>query len=232
MNNKLQNVFKYLTVANFSMALYNFAINQTKNNELGNSLELERDRNQKLSVEIQNLSLKIKEGEMDTILENNKITETKIEEIRQNIDEVVNASSNVIPKLESLDNKLKSFNNDLNSIITKVEEYINSKDNFLDLDLFKEIYSYIENMSIIQNIAFMNISALIFTLFSLISILSIFFGEYLIIKFSIKEKYPKISKFIEIRRKFQRFYIIIDSLIIILMIIILLIVNLYLLINF
>lgn len=232
MNNKLQNVFKYLTLANFSMALYNFAVNQTKNNELSKSLELEREKNHKLYDEIQNLSNKINENEMDTILENNKITDNKINEIKQSIDEVINASSNITPKLENLDNKLKVFNNDLNNIIAKVEEYLNSKDNYLDLDLFKEIYFYIFNLSIIQNIAFMNISALIFILLSLISILSIFFGDYLINKFSINVKYPKLYKFIELRRKFQNFYIITDSLIIILMIIILLIVNLYLLINY
>jgi uncharacterized protein YybS (DUF2232 family) len=61
----------------------------------------------------------------------------------------------------------------------------------------------------------MNLFAFFFLIFlSLVSLFSIIFGEYLLIKFNIKINYPKIFKYIQIRRKFQRYYIIVESLII------------------
>lgn len=42
---------------------------------------------------------------------------------------------------------------------------------------------------------------------SSLSLISIYFGEYLLNKFNIEERYPRIAKFINLRRKFQRYYI-------------------------
>nr|YP_010137133.1 hypothetical protein KYW48_mgp10 [Tylopilus plumbeoviolaceoides]QWM97172.1 hypothetical protein [Tylopilus plumbeoviolaceoides] len=230
MSNKLQNIFKYLALANFSMATYNLVINQTKNNELTKSLELERD---KINNELKELINNNNSKKINDVLENVEITENKIEEIRRSLDEVIKTSDNksesITSQLENLDNKIKILNNDLYEIFKKVENYINSEENYINFNIINEFYSYIENLNIIQNIAFMNISAIIFIFFSLISLLTIFFGEYLINKFNIENKYPKIYKFIKIRRIFQTYYIIIDSIIIIIIIIILLIVNFYLL---
>jgi len=50
---------------------------------------------------------------------------------------------------------------------------------------------------------------------SLISIIFIFYGDYLIKKYQIEVKYPKLAKIISLRRKFQKYYLIMDSLIII-----------------
>jgi hypothetical protein len=50
---------------------------------------------------------------------------------------------------------------------------------------------------------------------SLISIIFIFYGDYLIKNYQIEVKYPKLAKIISLRRKFQKYYLIMDSLIII-----------------
>jgi hypothetical protein len=50
---------------------------------------------------------------------------------------------------------------------------------------------------------------------SLISIVFIFYGDYLIEKYQLEVKYPKLAKIIKLRREFKKYYLIIDSLIII-----------------
>lgn len=132
---------------------------------------------------------KVSDNEVNVILENSKITENKIQDIYNNIEEVtLNTSDNILSKLENLDDKFKVFNNDLNDLLRKINEYIKSKDNFIDINIFKEMFSYVDHLSPIQNIAFMNLSALIFILLSITSVLSIYFSDYLIEKFNIKQK--------------------------------------------
>ena len=43
---------------------------------------------------------------------------------------------------------------------------------------------------------------------SLIGIVYIFFGDYLIKRFNLETKYPKLAKIVSLRRKFQRYYLI------------------------
>src|ERR1700678_314808 len=50
---------------------------------------------------------------------------------------------------------------------------------------------------------------------SLISIIFIFYGDYLIKKYKIEVNYPRLAKIISLRRKFQKYYLIVDALIII-----------------
>ena len=45
---------------------------------------------------------------------------------------------------------------------------------------------------------------------NLISIGFIFFGNYLLKKFNIENKYPSLKKIIELRLKFQQFYLILN----------------------
>ena len=45
---------------------------------------------------------------------------------------------------------------------------------------------------------------------STISIALTIYGEYLIQKFDLESKYPKLAKFIAIRRKFQKYYLILN----------------------
>jgi hypothetical protein len=55
-----------------------------------------------------------------------------------------------------------------------------------------------------------------------------YFGDYLIEKFNISTKYPRIHKYIQLRRKFQRYYLILDLTIIFIMLIILALLNILL----
>jgi hypothetical protein len=48
----------------------------------------------------------------------------------------------------------------------------------------------------------------------LISIVFIFYGDYLINKFQLEIKFPKLAKIIQLRRKFQKYYLILSILLI------------------
>ena len=70
-----------------------------------------------------------------------------------------------------------------------------------------------------------------FILTCIISILFAISGNYLIDKLSLEQKFPKLSKIIQLRAKFQRYYIIINSVFIIIAIFSLIFVNTITLIN-
>ena len=50
------------------------------------------------------------------------------------------------------------------------------------------------------------------------SVMAVVYGDYLINYLKLEEKYPRLARFIQIRRKFQHFYLFIDfSLLIVLL---------------
>ncbi len=76
-----------------------------------------------------------------------------------------------------------------------------------------------------------NITSCVFIFTCIITILLSISGNYLINKFSLKQKLPKLSKIIQLRIKFQNYYIFINYVFIILAIIPLIFVNTITLIN-
>lgn len=84
------------------------------------------------------------------------------------------------------------------------------KFNIFSLDdlliILRAYQDYVSTLSIEQTFALAHLS-LFFVLFSSVLNLSfVFYGEYLIKKFNIVNKYPKLGKIIAIRSKFQHFY--------------------------
>jgi hypothetical protein len=60
----------------------------------------------------------------------------------------------------------------------------------------------VEQLGALSNLFFSSV-----VLSSGFSLISIYFGEYLLMKFNIEKRFPKIAKYINLRRKFQRYYI-------------------------
>lgn len=93
--------------------------------------------------------------------------------------------------------------------------------------IFGELYNFIYNSitnynSLIDSLNVIELGALTHIIVSFIilicfwNILVLYFADRLIIWFKIEEKYPKLAKWIKIRKKFQDFYIIINSIAIVL----------------
>ena len=101
------------------------------------------------------------------------------------------------------------------------------KSDFLDnlLNSFNSFRELLSSLSIEQQGAISHLLLAVFMLLCLFSIISILYGDFLIRKFNLEGKYPKLAKFIEIRRKFQHFYLVMNFTFIILVLIVIIYVN-------
>lgn len=241
MKNTLSNVVKYLSVGSFSLAIYN-TINNKSIHNVTKQLENERLKLQELSRKYQELlTNKLFDSEL-----NNSITFDKIKSLENEIkilQNKISAQQNIIANLDltktedilsqltDLSKTFKSSNSELNNMVEILEKYINSKNsnNFTGsiLEIFISINTYIQSLSIEQNLAFIHITGAIFLIFALFSLLTIFYGDYFLTKWNIENKYPKLAIFIKIRRKFQHFYFLSNFIISLLVLLAIIFINIY-----
>jgi hypothetical protein len=136
--------------------------------------------------------------------------------IKDQIDEVVDKDVEIHKIYESVNNNFDSFINKINTLLN------NSGNNSQYLD---SLQAFFEGLNYEQNLAIVHISGSIFIIFSLINIISIFYGDRLIIFFDLENKYPKIAKFIQIRRKLQQLYLLVNIGLILIVLIIIIYIN-------
>lgn len=115
----------------------------------------------------------------------------------------------------------------MNTIFIKLKSVAFSIVKFLNAKL-----NYYIGLNFFQSLAIVHLFAIVFILMSLISLVSLYFGESIIAKFNIEEKYPKINKYIQKRIKYKVFYLKKDIIIISIILILLAILNLMLFISF
>jgi hypothetical protein len=151
-------------------------------------------------------------------------------------------NSDMQEKYEALVNKnieeLEAINASNKTIIENIKSIIDSKsgtasgtgsnsligNNFID-----SINQFLFTLNFEQTLAILHLSGALFILISLYIILLIFFGDSLIKYFNLETKYPRLAKYIQLRRKFQNYYIIFNTIIIILILFIIIYINLLLL---
>jgi hypothetical protein len=123
---------------------------------------------------------------------------------------------------------IDSYNQEIGKLITKCNNLISDLEKFLEdnninkklfednfiSNLIKDFKDYLSTLSIEQLCILMNFLLITIVFSCLITILFAFYGNFFIDKFSLEEKYPKLSGIIKLRRKFQHYYIITNSLII------------------
>lgn len=140
----------------------------------------------------------------------------------------------------NLYNKYKEQIDDtFNKANTKAKEIVNTLDNikekFMDdnpiFNLINEFKAYLASLSAMEICLVINITSCVFILTCVISILFAISGNYLIDKFSLEQKFPKLKKIIQLRVKFQHYYVFINSVFIIIAILPLIFVNTITLIN-
>jgi len=140
----------------------------------------------------------------------------------------------------SLYNKYKEqIDNTFNKANTKANEIVdilnNTKEKFMDdnliFNLITDYKEYLATLSTIEICLIINITSCVFIFTCIITILLSISGNYLINKFSLEQKLPKLSKIIQLRVKFQNYYVFINSVFIIIAIISLIFVNTITLIN-
>lgn len=97
-------------------------------------------------------------------------------------------------------------------------------DNFI-INLINEYKEYLSNLSITEICLVINISSSLFILACLVSILLGVYGNFLLNKLSLEEKYPKIAKLVKLRVKLQHTYILVNTLLILVVLILMIIIN-------
>jgi len=145
------------------------------------------------------------------------------------LQEQVNAQTTYAANLNYLLNNLNP------SIETKLKIYqiiakniSNSKNNLVSniWEPVENINQWLSTITYEQNIAFINLSGTFVIFVTLFSIIAIFYGDMLINYLKLEERYPKIAKYIILRRKFQQFYLLINIFIIFIVTIIMFVMNL------
>jgi hypothetical protein len=141
---------------------------------------------------------------------------------------------------EQIDNTFKKANTKANELAnaldtTTLGESPSAREgNFMDKaslaqgtisKLISEYKEYLASLSSIETCLLINITTSMFILTCIISIFYSIFGNYLITKFSLEERLPKLSKIIKLRVTFQKYYIIINSVFIIIAVLSLIFIN-------
>lgn len=151
------------------------------------------------SVDIQNLK------------EEKNISKETLEKLNKDQEEVV---SNILTETTNLTEKLNSF-------IKKVENVSFDKNGFVG-----SVNDFLSGMSTLEISAITHISGAIFILFALFTIICIIYGDMLIIHFKLEERFPKLARFIRLRRKFQQFYLFLNFSLIIVVLFVIIFINL------
>lgn len=228
--NRTTKFFYGLSLTTFSMGVFNTIrgtktsglqklINkqETKYEELNNKYtsllennisKLENER--EILEESNNLKQEVEllEQKLRSSVEIKRELQTKYSEnsedpaIIEQIQEVINNGEEIQNMYESVNTKFDSFINKINTLLTNNS---GNKSQYLD-----SLKTFFDSLNYEQNLAVVHISGSMFILFSLINIISIFYGEKLIIFFDLENRFPKIAKFIQIRRKFQQYYLLMN----------------------
>jgi len=236
--------FQGLTLTSFSLVIFNTIrtnktklledkINkqETKYEELNNKytsllennvsrLETEREileESNSLSKEVEVLDQKLRSSlEIRRELQHKYLENSEDSIITDKIQEVENTNVEIHNMYESVNTKFDSFINKVNTLLNNS----GNKSQYLD-----SLQSIIDGFNYEQNLAMSNILGSMFIIFSLISIISIFYGEKLIIFFDLENRFPKIAKFIQMRRKFQQYYLLMNIGLILIVLLLIIYVN-------
>lgn len=122
----------------------------------------------------------------------------------------------------------------LSKALTQSEDLVkmitenNSKANFLGLkilEIYNDFYSYVDTLSIYHKCLMFNMCTIIFIMGCLLTIIFTFYGDLFINKLGLEQRFPKLAKFIRIRRLFVQFYLLSNTMYIILALILMMYVN-------
>src|SRR5271154_1228510 len=185
----------------------------------------ERYRNDS-TLELANVKLNKYNTELNDLTNNVNNEVNKIKEINSklkdhNLDNIGELNNDLIYHTENIKNELSNSNNILNEVKELIDKLSSnnsgSSSNYIGYNNFRlELDNIINSLSNEQLSAVGHISASIFILLCLLSIISVFYGDSLIKYFKLEEKYPKLARFIQLRRRLQQYYFTLNIFLIIL----------------
>jgi hypothetical protein len=241
---KTPRFFQGLTLTSFSLVIYN-TIRTNKTNLLEDNINKQETKYEELNNKYTSLlenNVSRLETEREILEESNnlrkdvEVLDQKLRsslEIRrelQNKSSENNGDSIINDKIQEVENTNVEIHNMYESVNTKFDSFINKVNTLLNNSENKSQYldslqSIIDGFNYEQNLAMSNILGSMFIIFSLISIISIFYGDKLIRFFDLENRFPKLAKFIQIRRKFQQYYLLMNISLIIIILLLIIYVN-------
>lgn len=247
----LQKFFQGLTLTTFGLGIYN-TVKNSNNKELLNNFFSEQEKNKNLLKEIDKLKTRHNELEISTLESNNEVLRKSLEVItsKNDIDKDLNklksltddikdnnsysseeVQNNLNNILEKLTKDITDNSNKTNQLIKIIEDILGSdSNNFINTNqILESIQNLYSKLSFIDSLVLTHLSGSIFILISLYYIILILFGDKLISYFKLEEKYPKIAKYIQLRRKLQNYSITFNFILIILVLLIIILFDLYIL---
>ena len=143
-----------------------------------------------------------------------------VEKIHKNFNDLTSIGNKISQKLSEgnkltneLQNELLKQINDLNGGKGSGSASNLFIDNFSVL--IENFHDFLSSLTLVQHFSLVNILIGTLVLNSLTTIIFIFYSDFLIKFFNLEQKFPSLSKFIKIRKKFQQFYFLLNILIII-----------------
>lgn len=165
----------------------------------------------------------------------NKLTE-KLNSVQSNSTVDNSTNENINNKvLEEINNTTSEHINNIingNSVLKNIlEKKLNFPSNSETKNFISnfDVHDLLSGMSTLELGAVVHLSGSLFILFSIMSIISIIFGDELVKYLKLEEKFPRLARFIEIRRKFRYYYLILNFTLIILVLLTIIYLNLFVL---
>jgi hypothetical protein len=198
-----------------------------RSTELSNRLNDHIEQNVINNIEIENSLNKIK-YELDTI-------QQKVNVLNKLLGEEYNKAISNIP-FSSLEGGVNSINESLkkeavkvNSVIDNILEFIDNTNGFACIQTFKDLlsnyYQIFDSLTIVQKSTLFQILFCISLLLCIYYILIAYYSDKLIIYFNLETKYPRLTIYIQLIRKFQHYNIKFNLILIIILTFLLLYIN-------
>jgi predicted nuclease with TOPRIM domain len=170
-----------------------------------------------------------------TLNKNTENTLSKSSEIISQIAETENNNSSITEQAKKLcSNFYKQHNDssdsikDLNNKLIDIFNKNNNSSILEELEKFRQdYYDWIHSLSLIKQGAVIHTIIFLILFIYLFSLITIYYSDSLLKYFKIEEKFPRLLRFIQLRRKFQQYYFFISILIMIIFLLIGLMFNIW-----
>jgi len=220
----------YITIKNEFKDYQIGRINQLKVEEnaiINRSIDKDKEIHQKILTTISNYRedlLKLHHERAKIIGHTGRLSDL-YEKIKDNVLIYKNKSTDLNSKLSELgiidqliNRDLEKFSEEVDSLLSNIENPSeNDSVETVDKDInesvvlgtdFFQIKEWFDGLIGVQKLAFTIILGKSILLSALVSIIFIFYGNILIEKYDLVNRYPKLAKFIELRKKYQKYYFI------------------------
>lgn len=211
----------FIVVIPTGMAYRTFFRDETKVHKI--QKELEEKSNEVTAVRAENEALKAqKEETMRTLrevrneLDSLRTESTKLSSLVNKESELMASINNLdgfekqkkLAEKAALDNEIQLASKQFDQKCDKFEEIIKNtadKNSILSFDF--DLQNFLDSLTKEELLAFSGLLLNSLVLSYVVSIILVLYGEYLIKRFDLENKYPKLAKFIQIRRKLQNYYL-------------------------